>query len=504
VASLLANVVGLTRPRSAPRHLVPVGNVLLVGAWLWLSRSSLAWLARCFADTSARTNAVLLAVALLILLVQARSAVSARALLVAVPRMRLLPLGLLVGCALAQVFRSRLLDSSILASAAFVVGTQGLAGLYLPQAGWRRGWIAVLVAVALLPFGPHIDAFLGFPARVATAHLARNLLGAAGVVVQSADAILIFENGVANVDLPCSGVKGLWVGGIFFLALTWLEKRKLGWRWLAAGLAFLAALAAANFLRVLLLVMLGFVFRQPSLATLVHLPLGVFGFVMACGLAVFMVRRLPACPADSLAPPAPERPLGLGTLPLIGMLLGLATLGTGVSHTRGFANAEIQLPSAWSLTSLSFEDKESRLFERHLAQQASKWHFRVGQSEGTLLVVVANSFRAHHAPEVCLASTGHTIDGVRRELLGPGLPIKFIDSDANHASTVTWFQSASATTDSLMQRTLAELLHGDRRWALVSVFFDGPATLDAATSALLEQLHAAVRKALTTAHPKGS
>jgi exosortase O len=504
VASPLANVVDQTRPRLAPGFLVPAGNVLLVLAWLWLSRSTLAWLARCFVDASARTNAILLALALLILLVQARSTVSLRALVLAEPRLRLLPLGLFVSCALAQVFRSRLLDSSILASASFVVGTHGLAGIYLTQTQWRRGWIAVLVAVALLPFGPHIDAFLGFPARVATAHLVRNLLGAAGVAVQSADAILIFENGVADVDLPCSGVKGLWVGGVFFLALTWLEKRSLGWRWLAAGFASLTALVAANFLRVLLLVSLGFACRQPALATLVHLPLGVFGFVMACALAVVLVRRLPARPADRPGDAALERPLGLGALPLLGMLLGLATLGTGGTQPRGFALAEIRLPAAWSLTPLPLEDKESRLFERHLAQQASKWRFRLGQREGTLLVVVADSFRAHHAPEVCLASAGHKIDGVRRELLAPGLPIRLIDTDAYRTSIATWFQSASTTTDSLLQRTLAELLHGDRRWALVSVFFDQATSLDAETSTLLQQLHAAVSDSLIAPARKGS
>ncbi len=42
-----------------------------------------------------------------------------------------------------------------------------------------------------------------------------------GVALAKAD--LIFENGVSQVDLPCSGVKSLWAGAIFYFAATWLS-----------------------------------------------------------------------------------------------------------------------------------------------------------------------------------------------------------------------------------------------------------------------------------------
>jgi hypothetical protein len=118
------------------------------------------------------------------------------------------------------------------------------------------------------------------------------------------------------------------------------------------------------------------------------------------------------------------------------------------------------------------------------------------------LLVVADSFRAHHAPEVCLAGSGHRIDGIRREDLGDSRPIKFIDIDQHQASAATWFQSSRNTTDSLMGRTLAEFVDGERRWALVSVLFDQPTTLES-SSVLLRQLHAAVAASLMGGQRKG-
>jgi exosortase O len=235
----------------------------------------------------------------------------------------------------------------------------------------------------------------------------------------------------------------------------------------------------------------------------VHLPLGVFGFVVACALAVFLVRRLPAHGPAGKATPA--RPLGVGLWPLSALLL---TLATGSAHgeapARAVGRADIRLPAAWQVTPLPLDEKAARLFTHHGGAHAGKWRFQAGQATGMLLVVVADSFRAHHAPETCLAGAGHTIDGVRRVELGPGRPLRLIEVDGHRVSAATWFQSARTTTDSLMQRTLAELTGREQRWALVSVLFDGAPRFDPASRALLEDLHAAVAASLASSDPKGT
>jgi hypothetical protein len=55
-----------------------------------------------------------------------------------------------------------------------------------------------------------------------------------------------------------------------------------------------------------------------------------------------------------------------------------------------------------------------------------------------------------------------------------------------------------------MRRTLAELVDGEQRWALVSVLFDGPTRLDESTRTLLVDLHSAVGRSLAAGSQKGS
>jgi exosortase O len=220
---------------------------------------------------------------------------------------------------------------------------------------------------------------------------------------------------------------------------------------------------------------------------------------------VVLVRRLPAHGQLDDAGRSPPRPLGVALLPLAALLLLLAGVGARpVVPGHAVGPAALRLPPAWQITPLALDEKEARLFGHHGARHAGKWRFRAGPATGRLLVVVADSFRAHHAPETCLVGAGHTIDGVARAELSPGRPLRLIETDGHRAMAATWFQSARTTTDSLMQRTLAELGGGEQRWALVSVLFDGSPRLDPSTRALLEDVHAAVAASLASPSPKGT
>ncbi len=111
-----------------------------------------------------------------------------------------------------------------------------------------------------------------------------------GVHSVGIDTILVFENGISQVDLPCSGVQSLWTGGLFLLAATWIERQRINLRWLLVLLVFTAALLAANLARVGVLVAVGEVSGMRLLAEMLHVPLGVLGFVAACALAVSLLR----------------------------------------------------------------------------------------------------------------------------------------------------------------------------------------------------------------------
>ena len=111
-------------------------------------------------------------------------------------------------------------------------------GFWMAPRNWWRGLPACLLLVVALPFGEQVQTFIGFPMRVTTAVLISDILALAGAEHLNVFTILLFENGVMQVDLPCSGVKSLWTGLLFLLAATCIERRPINLRWLMTVLVF--------------------------------------------------------------------------------------------------------------------------------------------------------------------------------------------------------------------------------------------------------------------------
>jgi exosortase O len=132
----------------------------------------------------------------------------------------------------------RLLDIKIIAAVLFGAASYGLLGLWLHPRSWRQGIPAALLLLGALPFGEFMQVFVGYSVRILTAIVVRDGLAAAGIGAIGVDTILVFENGVSQVDLPCSGVKSLWTGALFLIAATWIERRPLGRAWVAITLVF--------------------------------------------------------------------------------------------------------------------------------------------------------------------------------------------------------------------------------------------------------------------------
>jgi exosortase O len=105
-------------------------------------------------------------------------------------------------------------DINTLSATLFGLATYGLLGLWLEPQRWRRGLPAALLLVGVLPFGEHLQTFVGYPVRILTAALVQKGLAAAGAHSVGMETILVFENGVSQVDIPCSGVKSLWTGPV--------------------------------------------------------------------------------------------------------------------------------------------------------------------------------------------------------------------------------------------------------------------------------------------------
>jgi exosortase O len=472
-----------------------IGALALAAAWCWLFQDLLLWLGQTLGHDDFRLNLLLL-VGLGALVARRVFADPGAALdrLAAGPQLRAAPLALAALGGVGWLAVDRWLDIDILSASLFGLGTYGLVGLYLAPGAWRSGLPAALLLIGALPFGTHLDVYLGFPARVLTAEVVQQVLSVFGVAAEGAETILVIESRAANVDLPCSGIRSLWTGGLFFLAATWLERRRLGPGWLGAALAFGAALFSANLLRVLAIVVLGSVLEAEAAAQIVHAPLGVLGFVGACAFGWGLLRLLPADGAGGRAGPAPMgRPRARWQWGLVAGVVAMALLHTPrpVAASEG-PEPPFALPEAMNAAAIPLDRQEADLFVRQGAGGAGKWRFRYGDVRGSILLVYSDSWRAHHPPELCYQGHGREIDGSATVLLRDDFPLRQLSLDGGEATASYWFQSADRTTDDFSSRAWAGL-RADEGWVMVSVLYDSPrAPGDPEVRGLLEAVHAAV------------
>ncbi|MGQ0600254.1 MAG: archaeosortase/exosortase family protein, partial [Anaerolineales bacterium] len=284
-------------------------NAGLLGLWLWLYRPIFGYLGIIFSREDFRTNQLLLLGAVVLIALQVRDG-HLRPRPAAAPQLHWPALALALGGSALFLIIERTLDVNTLSASLFGLASYGLLGLWMEPRAWRQGMPAVLLLIGALPFGEHMQTFIGYPARILTAALVRDGLAAAGIGAVGIDTILVFENGVSQVDLPCSGVKSLWTGGLFLIAATWIERRPINGRWFGIALVFAALLFVANLARVGALIVVGQVMGWTLAAQMLHVPLGVLAFAAACAAAAGLLRlqapmaREAASPRSALSQPA--------------------------------------------------------------------------------------------------------------------------------------------------------------------------------------------------------
>lgn len=517
-------------------------NLIVIAAWLWLYRAMGDYLGVIVAREDFRTNQLaLLAIAALIVY-QVRSG-QWQLEFHAAPRFYPLPLALAWGGALAYLAVERWLDINTVSATLFGIATYGLIGLWLAPASWRSGLPAALLLVGILPFGEHMQTFVGYPMRLATAEIVRQGLAAFHIAATGIDTILVLENGVAQIDLPCSGIKSLWTGALFLLAATWLTRRAVNWRWVLVALTFAALLLLANVLRVAALVVSAQVLNLRALAEMLHVPLGVLGFLGACAAAFALLRfcaplfRKPsACivelnsmtqQSSSKNKAALERMLllpcsfqrlvhGTNCSPRIAIqwsarwrtpllaatILVMALAYAPRAQTGLIAQApQWNFPPALQTQPLPLKTDELAWLTRDGAEAAARFRFAWQGISGSMILVTSATWRAHHRPERCFEVYGLTLDTSQPQLVHEKFPVRAVTlrdpkSDAR-LSAAYWFQSAARTTDDYGTRIWADTAAPAERWVLVSILFDENVNAnDARVRELYASLHGVVAQQL--------
>jgi exosortase O len=476
-------------------------SLALLALWFWFYRPVYPYLGTIFTRQEFRTNQIVLLGVVALIAVQLRKG-GFRPRLDLAPQLYLPALALiLVGSGLFLVVE-RYLDINTLSASLFGLASYGLLGLWMNPQTWRQGLPAALLLIGALPFGEHMQTFVGYPVRILTARIVSDGLAALGVHSVGVDTILVFENGVSQVDLPCSGVKSLWTGGLFLLAATWVERRPINLRWLLIAAAFALFLLAANLARVAALITVGQVAGWRLFAEMLHVPLGVLGFAGACAAAVLLLRwAIPPRPEDETLElrdaSALSRPAWLA--PLLAGLVLVMSLFYAPRQDVALAQAPPtwELPAGMVAEEWPLSPAELEWLSQDGAVSASRWRFQWRQESGSLLVVASNTWRAHHRPERCFEVYGLSVDHSFSHLVAPDFPVRLLSLGGgglhDRISAAYWLQSKGFATDDYASRIWADLEPQRQRWVLVTIVFDEAVDPRSADS---QALYAALRQSL--------
>ncbi len=523
-----------------PRLARTVFNLLIFLAWLWLYRAVFSYLQIIFSHEEFRTNQILLAGVLFLILNQARGAARRdgwRLRLDVLPQISPAALALALGGSALYLLVERYLDINTLSASLFGLASYGLLGLWLSPRRWRDGLPAALLLIGTLPFGDHLQTFVGYPMRLATAALVRDGLQGMGIHSIGVDTILVLESGLAQVDLPCSGVKSLWTGMLFLTAATWIERKPINLRWLLLAALAAALLFIANLARVGVLVLVGQVANWTLAAEMIHTPLGVLGFAGVCGVIVLLLRWMPggALPKPDeavvkVAPLATDSPAWFGrphsaaketsnaaARPLwLAPGLALLIAAMALLYTPRPQVAAAHQSVQWSFPpSMQVEARplSPALFDwvtEGGAETADRWAFswpgsRSEALRGSLIFLTSHTWRGQHRPERCFEVQGLTVDAAQTLVIGGDFPVRLLtlSGGAVNVSAVYWLQTDNTVTDDFARRIWADLSPQRQRWVLATLLFDRQVQPDDPDLALLlSALRESARRGLEQAAEK--
>ena len=397
-------------------------------------------------------------------------------------RFRNAPFLLLIGGEISAIILKWSLNIPQLTLLCFLLGSYGLIGLFISPAAWQKGLTLATITACVIPFLAAFNSGLGFPVRVITAHAVAQALSDFHLSAVSSHDIILMENGIAQVDLPCSGMKSLWTGTVFLLGATWLEKRQLGWRWLLVAIANLGFLITANIVRVLILVVTIEVFQQQQIADIIHLPLGIIGFIIASVCTWILLQKVPIFStvrdvSNFSSAKNNDRQVKLGSIVAVVITLGI--VGQIQPFTPDLAVAKaIALPPSITTETLALTTAEANFFDNPANPLVQKLRFKSAELSGSMLMVASDTWQSHHPPELCFLGNGFKVDSMNSVAIDNSINARWLSLQNGKLSAAYWFQSQQSTTDDFVVRIFDRISQRHKTWVLVSVLFDDVETPD--------------------------
>lgn len=468
-------LIRMDAPPRVASWAIKIASISIVISWLILNYAELQKLIASYRDISSFNLTIfgLVAIALLVQTIRQRRKIE----LSFVPKLYPLPLALMLGSEIVAIISRWLVDIPQIGVMLLAIATYGLIGLFIAPKVWRTGLSAAVFIACILPFMTQFDTGLGFPVRVVSARIVEQILAYWQIAATSSHDIIVLENSIAQIDLPCSGLKSLWTGTLFLLGATWLENRQIKLKWLLVCIANILLLIGANTGRILLLVVISNVGDRPDLAAIVHLPIGLIGFISASLVTWLLLQTVPR--HKNIIPKAKEiETTPLGNLPpltrqfiVIASILLLALVPQAQKISTG-AISSIDLPAEMQFEPLQLTATEKDFFAKYEGSFAQKSRFEWQNVAGSILFVNSNSVQAYHAPELCLLGNGLKVDNMQKKQLSPQVLGRWLSINNGTMSATYWFQSSKDTTDDFLTRFWQGIIHKNRSWVMVSVLFD--------------------------------
>lgn len=451
-----------------------LGNVLLWLGWLWLQRPALQWIGRTFSHENHRLNLILFVLLGLFILSKNHPKALYEQFVLQIPKIRVTPALLLILSTGLTLYNRYHLKANTLSGILLGLGLYSIWGFYTHSENWKKSFPALLLLLGTFPLAAHLQMYIGFPARLWTASIVQQFLQATGVESLSTQSIIVLENGIAHVDLPCSGVKSLWTGMLFFFALTWLLSRKICFRWVIVGFLFVCFLFITNTIRVLLLVGAIFVIKQPLLAESIHVPLGIVGFVGSCLLTALLLKLVPKYQLKNQVFPIPQKKnIHLSVFIFIFLFFALGVLKPKplLAHsTNDWTPPALGLKQQ---KKLALTPKEHQFFQRSSkSTKATKLQFKHKSLSGSILIVYSKHWRSHHPPEICIAASGYRVDNFYSLKRDPKFQVRILELQKRKQLGFYWYQSSSLATDQFTTRIWRSIRKKEKKWVLISVILD--------------------------------
>jgi exosortase O len=304
-------------------------------------------------------------------------------------------------------------------------------------------------------------------------------------------------------------VKSLWSGALFFIAATWVDRRRVTMRWLLIALVLALMLFAVNLVRVAVLVVAGQVMGWQLLAEMIHLPLGVLGFIAVCAPAVALLSWQPSVADKYDSGEGRERVRPVWLSPALAAVIVAMALVCAPRTQVGLAQATPtwQFPGDLITQAEPLKPDDIAWLTRDGADSADRFRFEWRHADGrhsisgSLMLITSETWRAQHRPERCFEVYGLSLNASRVHLVAPDFPLRFVslgdDDGRDVASASYWFQSAERTTSDYGTRIWADLSPERDRWVLVTILFDGVRDpRDTELEPLYGALHGAVARNL--------